>query len=159
ELQAILPEHYLLFGLDDVFRMVSPRWGGGLAGPLSYDGFRYHYTPTPPTTTIRYGDVGRAILNGMRQAVAAFAQAGTNVIVDEMLLERDIISSWTAALAAYQTYLIKVQAPLATLEQREAHRGHPRGLARGHYTANDIPVFDQLIDTIDRAPKEAASEL
>jgi len=26
ELQAILPEHYLLLGLDDVFRMVSPRW-------------------------------------------------------------------------------------------------------------------------------------
>ena len=43
-LQAILSEHYLLFGLDDVFRMVSPRWGGGLAGPLSYDGFRYDRT-------------------------------------------------------------------------------------------------------------------
>jgi chloramphenicol 3-O phosphotransferase len=159
ELQAFLPEHYLLFGLDDVFRMVSPRWGGGLAGPLSYDGFRYHYTPTPPTTTIQYGDVGRAVLNGMRQAVAAFAQAGTNVIIDEMLLERDIINSWAVALAPYQTYLIKVQAPLATLEQREAQRGHPRGLARGHEAANDIPVFDRLIDTIDMAPKDAASEL
>lgn len=34
-LQAALPEHFLLFALDDVFRMVSPRWGGGLGGPLT----------------------------------------------------------------------------------------------------------------------------
>ena len=82
QLQAILPDHYLLLGLDDVFRMVSPRWGGGLAGPLSYQGFRYDHSSAPPTITLRYGAVGRAVLDGMHQAVAAFAQAGTNVIVD-----------------------------------------------------------------------------
>jgi energy-coupling factor transporter ATP-binding protein EcfA2 len=47
QLQAILPDHYLLFGLDDVFRMVSPRWGGGLAGPFSYHGFRCNITKEP----------------------------------------------------------------------------------------------------------------
>src|SRR5438094_33946 len=104
ELQAILPDHYLLLGLDDVFRMVSPRWGGGLAGPLSYDGFRYDYSGAGPAITIRYGDVGRAVLDGMHHAVAAFAQAGTNVIVDEMLLDRSVLSGWARALASYQTY-------------------------------------------------------
>src|SRR5688500_16641069 len=74
-LQAILPEHYLLFGLDDVFRMVSPRWGGGMAGPLSYDGFRYDRTSADGMVAIRYGPVGQAVLDGMHHAVAAFAQA------------------------------------------------------------------------------------
>lgn len=159
ELQAILPDHYLLLGLDDLFRMVSPRWGGGLAGPLSYRGFRYDHTPAGPTITIRYGDVGCAVLDGMHQAVAAFAQAGTNVIVDEMLLDGCVLSGWARALAAYQTYLIKVWASLATLEEREAQRGNPRGLARGHYAVNDIAFFDRLIDTTSKAPRDAASEL
>jgi chloramphenicol 3-O phosphotransferase len=159
ELQAILPDHYLLFGLDDVFRMVSPRWGGGLAGPLSYHGFRYDRTPAGTTITIRYGDVGRAVLDGMHHAVAAFAQTGTNVIVDEMLLDIRVLSGWARALAPYQTNLIKVAASLAALEEREVQRGNPRGLARGHYAVNDIPFFDQLIDTTSKAPKDAASEL
>jgi chloramphenicol 3-O phosphotransferase len=159
ELQAILPEHYLLLGLDDVFRMVAPRWGGGLGGPLSVHGFRYDHSLGEPITTIRYGAIGRAVLDGMHQAVAAFAQAGTNVIVDDMLLDRDMLSSWARALASYQTYLVKVYASLAALEERETHRRNPAGLARGHYAVNDVPVFDRLIDTTTIAPMDAANNL
>ena len=158
-LQAILPEQYLLLGLDDVFRMVAPRWGGGLGGPLSVHGFRYDHTLGDPSITIRYGAVGRAVLHGMHQAVAAFAQTGTNVIVDDMLLDRDVLSGWARALAPYQTYLVKVRASLATLEERETHRGTPYGLARGHYAVNDVPVFDRLIDTTNTAAVDAANNL
>jgi chloramphenicol 3-O phosphotransferase len=159
ELQAILPDHYLLLGLDDVFRMVAPRWGGGLGGPLSAQGFRYNHSVGKPSVTIRYGAVGRAVLDGMHQAVAAFAQAGTNVIVDDMLLDSDVLSGWARALAPYQTYLVKVHASLATLEEREPHRRNPAGLARGHYAVNDVPVFDHLIDTTTTAPMDAANNL
>jgi chloramphenicol 3-O phosphotransferase len=158
-LQAILSEHYLLFGLDDMFRMVSPRWGGGLAGPLSYDGFRYDRTSVSGMVTIRYGSVGQAILDGMHYAVAAFAQAGSNVIVDEMLLDRGVLSGWAHALAPCHTYLIKVRAELTMLEAREVQRGHPPGLARGHYWVNDIPVCDRLIDTGSTPPEDAADEM
>jgi chloramphenicol 3-O phosphotransferase len=159
ELQAILPEHYLLLGLDDVFRMVAPRWGGGLGGPLSVHGFRYNYSLGESIVTIRYGAVGRAVLDGMHHAVAAFAQAGTNVIVDDMLLDSDVLSGWARALAPYQTYLVKVQASLATLEEREPHRRNPAGLARGHYAVNDVPVFDRLIDTTTTTAVDAANNL
>ena len=159
ELQAILPDHYLLLGLDDVFRMVAPRWGGGLGGPLSVQGFRYNHSLGEPIVTIRYGAVGRAVLDGMHHAVAAFAQAGTNVIVDDMLLDRDVLSGWARALALYQTYLVKVHASLATLEERETHRRNPAGLARGHYAVNDVPVFDRLIDTTTTAAVDAANNL
>ena len=159
ERQAILPKQYLLLGLDDVFRMVAPRWGGGLGGPFSVHGFRYDHSLGEPSTTIRYGAVGRAVLDGMHQAVAAFAQAGTNVIVDDMLLDRDLLSGWARALVSYQTYLVKVYAALATLEERETHRRNPAGLARGHYAVNDVPVFDRLIDTSTIAPMVAANNL
>ena len=159
ELQAILPDHYLVLGLDDVFRMVAPRWGGGVAGPLSTHGFRYDHSLDEPITTIRYGAVGRAVLDGMHYAVAAFAQAGTNVIVDDMLLDSDVLSGWAHALAPYQTYLVKVQASLATLEEREPHRRNPVGLARGHYAVNDVLVFDRLVDTTTTAAADAANNL
>jgi chloramphenicol 3-O-phosphotransferase len=95
----------------------------------------------------------------MHHAVAAFAQAGTNVIVDEMLLDRAVLSGWAQTLAPCQTYLIKVQASLATLEAREVQRRHPPGLARGHYAVNDIPVCDRLIDTTSTPPEDAAPDL
>jgi chloramphenicol 3-O phosphotransferase len=157
ELQAILPEHFLSLGLDDVFRMVSPRWGGGLAGPLSYEGFRYEHAKA--SVTIRYGSVGRVILEGMHQAVAAFARTGSNLIVDEMLLERQLLGAWAHALANYRTYLIKVHAPLVMLEQREVGRRNPPGLSRGHYAVNDIPFYDRLVDTATTTATDAAQEL
>lgn len=159
QLQAIFSEHYLLLGIDDIFRMVSPRWGGGLAGPLSHQGFRYEHVPSTNTVSIRYGAVGRAILDGMHQAVASFAQTGSNIIVDEMLSDRDILRAWAHALAAYRTYLIKVQASLVKLDQREVGRKNPRGLARGHYAANDIPYYDWLVDTTSTKATDAAQEL
>lgn len=94
----------------------------------------------------------------MHQAVAAFAHAGANLIVDEMLLERQLLSAWAHALAPHQTYLIKVQASLVTLEQREIGRRNPPSLSRGHYGVNDIPFYDRLVDTATTAT-DAAQEL
>ena len=60
ELQELLPEHYLALGIDTFFQMASPRWGGGMGGPLSKDGFRYVTTvdENQPYTRIVYGAVG-----------------------------------------------------------------------------------------------------
>ncbi len=76
ELQALLPEHYLLLGLDDVFRMVAPRWSGGLGGPLSVHGFRYDHSLGEPITTIRYGAIGRAVLDGMHRRLLPLRRLG-----------------------------------------------------------------------------------
>lgn len=61
-LQDGLSEPYLLIGLDDVFRMVSRRWGGGSGGPFSAQGFRYDRETVPQAQVIRYGTVGRKLL-------------------------------------------------------------------------------------------------
>lgn len=159
QLQDTLSEHYLLFGLDDVFRMVSERWGGGLGGPLSVQGFRYDREAAPQSVVIRYGPVGWRVLDGMQRAVAAFAQAGSNLIVDDMLLDEQVLVGWAKRLKRFRTYLIKVTATLEALEQREPRRRNPRGLARGHLQANDIRYFDYLIDTTEASPDICAEEI
>ncbi len=158
-LQDGLPEHYLLLGLDDVFRMVSERWAGGFGGPLSVEGFHYDRGVTSGTIVIRYGVVGRRVLDGMQRAVAAFARAGNNLIVDEMLLDERVLAGWVRQLSRFQTYLIKVTATVEILEQRERQRGNESGLARGHLKANDLCYFDFLIDTTEKHPQVCAQEL
>ena len=153
-LQDALPEAYLLLGIDDVFRMVPERWGGGLGGPLSAVGFRYDRTSEPGVVTIRYGAVGEAILKGMHRAVAAFAEAGNNLIVDEMLLDEPVLIDWTRQLGRFQPYLVQVTAAEAVLERRERqrHHGSVPGLARGHLLVNSLRHRDLLIDTTDQQP-------
>jgi len=139
-----LSDPYVLIGLDDVFRMVSRQWGGGLGSPLSAQGFRYDRETVPQAQVICYGPVGRRVLDGMQRAVAAFAQAGNHLIVDEMLLDERVLAGWVKHLKRFQAYLIKVTATLQVLEQREQQRGNARGLARGHLQANDVRYFDFL---------------
>src|SRR5262245_33338076 len=97
ELQSVLPEHYLALGLDTFFHMVSPRWGGGMGGPLSAEGFHYVKTTVDQTPNIRiaYGAIGRRVLLGMHRAVAAIAACGNNILVDEMLLDRAVLDDWS----------------------------------------------------------------
>lgn len=160
-LQDELSEPYLLLGIDDVFRMVPERWGGGLGGPLSAAGFRYDRTSEPGVVTIRYGAVGEAILAGMHRAVAAFAEAGNNLIVDEMLLDERVLRDWIEQLGRFQPYLAQVVAAETVLERRERERQHGSvpGLARGHLQVNALRHRDLLIDTTEQQPDACAREL
>jgi len=158
ELQNILSEHYLALGIDTFLHMVSPRWGGGLGGPRSMDGFRYVKTTVHRTSSIRilYGDVGRRVLHGMHRAVAALAACGNNVLVDEMLLDHSVLDDWVDALHGLPVCIVRLRASLAVLEQREQQRGNEGGLARGHLHDNLIDVYDLDLDTTHHEPKVIA---
>lgn len=158
-LQNALPEHYLLLGIDDVFRMVPERWGGGMGGPLSVEGFRYDRTSEPGVITIRYGAVGKQVLAGMHRAVAAFAQVGNHLIVDEMLLDEWCLIDWIEQLNRFHPYVINVTAALDVLEQRERQRGNEPGLARGHLSINKLRYCDLLLDTTQTTPSACVEAL
>jgi chloramphenicol 3-O phosphotransferase len=158
-LQDALSDHFLLLGIDDIFRMVSERWGGGMGGPLSVDGFRYDRTTEPGVITIRYGSVGKQVLAGMHRAVAAFAEAGNNIIVDEMLLDEWCLHDWVKHLSRFRSYVVNVTATLDVLEQRERHRGNEPGLAKGHVAINTLRYYDLLLDTTNFAPEIGVDSL
>jgi chloramphenicol 3-O phosphotransferase len=156
QLQAELAEPYLLLGIDDIFRMVPERRGGGLGGPLSADGFCYDRASESGVITIRYGAVGEMILSGMHRAVAAFAETGNHIIVDEMLLDERILVDWIRQVGRFRPYLAHVTAGEEVLEQRERQRGNEPGLARGHLAANDLRHYDLEIDTTHNSPQACA---
>lgn len=163
-IQALSPEPYLAQSLDGLFAAVPDGWGSG--GEHARDGFHYVWEAPQteggaPVRRIAYGPAGWGLLKGFHRAVAAYADAGVNVVVDDMLLDLDVLKHWARALAAVPTLLVSVTAPKAELLRREAARQlHPTpGLVAGHFDLHQGIVADVRIDTSAVSPPEAARSL
>ncbi len=153
---------FVYWGIDTLFGLVPPNWGGGRDGPLSRDGFWYDRTGAGagghPLVVIRYGEVGCRMLRSARTAAAAFAHGGDNLVIDELLLTPDLLPEWMAALSGLEVLLVCVTCPLAVAEQRERDRGNPIGLARGHLRTvhGHGTSYDLTVDSTMGTPAELA---
>ncbi|WP_024800168.1 chloramphenicol phosphotransferase [Nocardia sp. BMG51109] len=153
---------FVYWGIDTLFGLVPPDWGGGRDGPLSRDGFWYDRTGRDadghPLVVIRYSHFGRRMLRAACAAAAEFAHGGDHLVVDEMLLTPDLLPMWMTALAGLDVQLVCVTCPLAVAEDRELARGHEIGLARGHLRTvhNHGYTYDTIIDTATGTPAELA---
>ena len=154
-IQEIAPEHFLLQSLDGLFAGVAERWGSG--GERRDDGFRYEVDGD--VRRVAYGPDGWRLLRGFHRAVAAFANAGCNVVVDDMLLDEACLADWAEALDGLRVTLVRLAAPLEELRRRESTRPHGRvpGLAEGHIAAHAGFDVDLSLDTSAHSPAELAA--
>src|SRR6476646_10224632 len=85
-LQERLETPFLHAGIDHFIFMLPKRY---LYPPYWSDVFHYVWsTDDPPVIkAIEAGPLGHRLMSGMHHTVAAFAQAGNNVIVDHVLLD------------------------------------------------------------------------
>src|SRR5438132_5371963 len=84
QLQLLLPEPYLVVGLDHFFDMFPQDWAGHRRGPGP--GFWQDVVTDAdgkPRIITQYGAAGDRLLAGMRAAVVALLDAGNNAILDE----------------------------------------------------------------------------
>ena len=113
-------------------------------------------------TDIQFGDVGERTLRGMRRAIAAFAAAGNNVIVDDLLFKPEYLSDYVSALVDTDTWFIGVRADLETVNEREATRlGRFPGTATAHFDqvhAHGL-AYDLEVDTTNLSPRECAAAI
>ncbi|MER7454277.1 chloramphenicol phosphotransferase [Nocardia beijingensis] len=152
---------FVYWGIDTLFHLVPPNWGGGRGGPLSREGFWYDRgrdADGSPKVVIRYGEVGWRMLRNACAAAAAFAHGGDHLVIDEMLLTPDLLPIWMAALDGLEVQLVRVTCPLAVAEQRELGRRNENGLARGHFhlVHQHGATYDTIVDTSTGAPAELA---
>ncbi|MEV6258170.1 chloramphenicol phosphotransferase [Nocardia sp. NPDC051911] len=154
---------FVYWGIDTLFQLIPPNWGGGRDSPLSREGFWYDRgrdADGSPMVVIRYGEVGRRMLRSACAAAAAFAHGGDHLVIDEMLLSADLLPIWMAALAGLDVQLVRVTCPLAVAERREQARGRDvkKGLARGHFhlVHEHGATYDTTVDTSTGAPAELA---
>ncbi|WP_280264812.1 phosphotransferase-like protein [Nocardia wallacei] len=153
---------FVYWGIDTLFGLVPPDWGGGRDGPLSREGFWYDRggrdADGHPLVVVRYGPVGLRMLRSACAAAAEFAYGGDHLVIDEMLLAPELMPMWMAALAGLDVRLVGVVCPLAVAEERELARGGVIGLARGHFgTVHDHGyAYDMVVDTSAGTPAELA---
>lgn len=162
-LQQLLTEPYQHIALDQ-FRDGMPGRYRGLNSPEGSPGASgLNIVPQAKNgdvlTHIRFGEHGEQVLRGMRRAIAAFAGAGNNVIIDDLLFRPEYLDDYAVALARVPTWLIGVRCSLDVVNEREAKRtGRFPGTATSHYHEVHAhqALYDLEIDTSATAPKACA---
>ena len=99
--------------------------------------------------------------DGFHRSIAAFAEAGNDLLVEHIVEEQSWADELTALLQPFDTFWVGVHAPLEVLEQRERARGNRQvGEARFHLKTHDFCHYDLEVDTslgIDEAATKIVS--
>ncbi|MCY3820138.1 MAG: AAA family ATPase [Gammaproteobacteria bacterium] len=145
-------------GMSGRFRgLNSPPGDSGARGlnvvPVERDG--------EPVTEIRFGDVGRRVLRGMRRSIAAFAREGNHVIVDDLMFEESFLLDYLDVLKGLDVTFAGIRCDLEVVNAREASRpGRFPGTATFHFHAVHAHcIYDVEVDTTDSTPRQCAQQI
>ncbi len=142
-------------GLPDKFR--------GLNAPVGTDGSRgLNVVPADAhTTKIVFGETGITLLKGMRRGIAAMANAGNNIIVDDIILHKDFLEDYLQVFAHLQVYFVGVHCALSVVNEREAKRpGRFPGTAAGHLErCHAHNIYDIEVDTGEQSVDDCSSKV
>ncbi|MEI9994900.1 MAG: AAA family ATPase [Rhizomicrobium sp.] len=153
-LQAELPGVFLHVAMDAFLEMMPARTLGTADG-LTFETIQEDGKPSVIVTS---GPAQERALKGMRHAVAAMADVGCDLIVDEVMFDPAPLAEYRALLAGHLLWVVGVQAPLGVLEAREEARGdRAPGLARWQFgRVHRGMVYDFEIDTSMATPEDCA---
>ena len=161
--QARRGEFWLLIGIDDALSKLPYQWVDmGLptgVGERASDGLWFE--DTPDGRRLRVGALARQLIDAYHRWVAEAVRAGMNVIVDDVVIDRETYAGWLRALDGLPAVWVAVRCPLDVVEAREAARGdRAMGLARAQHDVvhQGIP-YALEIDTGRRTPDEAHDAL
>jgi chloramphenicol 3-O phosphotransferase len=112
-------------------------------------------------TAITGGPILEAALRSMRAAVAAMADEGTDLVVDEVIWEPSVLADYRTRLVRHDFHVVGLHAPLEIIEQREQARGdRTPGLARWQYDKVHAGMaYDLELDTSLSAPEALAERI
>jgi len=156
-LQNSLPDPYLEAGIDKFLWMLPERY---LNRPLWYDVIATHHLPDRDLyfTSKPLGD---KLIFGMHRAIAALVQAGNNVLVDHVLIERRWLNDCVEQLAGFAPLFVGVRCQLELLERRERDRkDRTLGQARAHEAVvHQHGLYDLEVDTSLNSPEACAAQI
>lgn len=163
-IQGLAKEPYVSLGIDNLFDMVLPdslNLGTTPTGGFTERELRYitqEQKDGHPSITLHVGAIGTRVISGMHRAIAAYALAGNNVVVDYILYDLAWLADLATALQPCRAYFVGFEISLAELERRELARGtSPVGHARSHYdTVHGPRTYDLTVDVSALPPPAVA---
>ena len=97
----------------------------------------------------------------MRAALAAFARAGNDVLVDDVFIDPGWLDGWRTEHTDVELLLVGVMAPVHVLEKREAARGNRiAGESRSQVDVIHRGIeYDLVVDTSRQSPEECGRSI
>ena len=129
--------------------------------PAEVDGWLEVYRDGTLVQLPRIGPVGKRLLAGMYQAIAAVALVGNDVIVDDMIYDPEVLRSAVVALKDLPVLFVGVHVPVDIARQRELSRGDrsPGGAAIFLEHVHAHGTYDLELDTSMLTPEECAARI
>ena len=132
-LQEKLTEPYMYVSIDNYFHMYPERF----------------FRPTSEQESKVLERIIPAVVSGLHRSVAALAQAGNNVLVDNLLQDEGSLEECVGLWVGLDVLFVGVKCPLKITEQREKKRGDRTiGTARFQFElVHAHNIYDIEIDT------------
>lgn len=158
-LQELLGQSYFHLDLDLFQKTWHPDFLIYSDGdnPASTEGFLAVFREDA-LAEIRIGPAGFRFMDGMFRAIAGWASAGDNIIVDGAIYHPQVLRAAVQALYTFPILFVGIQCPLEVAEQWEQIRGNrARGGARTfHDLVHAHGIYDLEVDTSPFTPAECA---
>lgn len=154
-IQHLSDKSWLHFGIDTFIDMMSPQYTA--FGEKAKDGYFYFMeeeNKKGPLIKIENGPLGNKVFETIPLVAKVLADAGNDLIIDEVLFENNVLKKYIAALMAHTVYFVGVYCNLQNMQEREMLRGNRAiGLANGqeHYVHQGIREYDIKVET-DKFP-------
>ena len=166
KLQQMLDEPYQHIALDH-FRDGMPMRLRGLNSPPGTPGSRgLNVVPIEKdgelVTSIQFGEYGEQVLKNMRRSIALFQEAGTNVIIDDLLFKRAYLDDYVSVLDPENTWFIGVKCSLEVVKASESKRpGRFPGTATSHFDQvhDHGEAYDLEVDTSESSARDVAQQI
>lgn len=154
-------DFWLGLGFDAFFAGLPDEWYGfgDHQGTFSHLGMRTFVTDEGLIT--EFGTIGRRMMEAYHESVAASARAGLQVIVDEVLFDRESWEGWQTSLDGIDTTWVGLVCDPDVAEAREVARGdRTAGKARESAAfAHRHATYDLVIDTAEWSIPDATAAL
>lgn len=164
-LQEQLPDFYLHMALDQ-FRDGMPAKFRGLNAPVGSPGAQgLNVVPVSDChgrhTAVQFGAIGKQMLQGMRRSIATMAREGTNVIIDDIILEPAFLDDYLRVFDGLYVLFVGVRCPPHVIQARENSRpGRFPGTAVGHFeVCHAHNLYDVEVDTATELPPACAAKV
>jgi len=151
--QRIAQKPFLHVQMDDFLTMLPPR------AIEHEDGLVFHRIDSK-TIDVQSGPIVTRALEGMRYAIAAMAERGNHMVVDDVFFDSED-TEYRQLLRQFDFRLIGLFAPLNVVRNRELARGDREiGLAKGQFErVHKGRKYDLEVDTSQAPPDAIAREI
>lgn len=162
-IQRLAAAPYLAIGIDNFFNDLFPDEHGtlGVKADADFGNDLRYVTIENNIVYLHVGQSGQKIIKGMHAAIAGYAKAGNNVVVDYIMYEQAWIKDLLKQLQDCPVYFVGVTVPLDILQAREQARStSPIGHAASHYySVHEGNNYDLWIDNSQGTPDDGARKI